>query len=298
MKASAISFVPVVGLGEPTAILSYGKNETMLIPEAVPQFLNHVVGSGAPAVWRFVTGSPTRDRQFMADKAKEMFDKSISTTRKNILVHKIAGEGWGITSPNYKKVYDYDVLTAGLEYGGEDNFYRLYHTPGRTAADFRINDFHDPSGKLYYTLVRMENNQWGRHSLSLKPAIVRQVCSNGAVVPVMKLGSISVRHIGDINLGATRDYFANVKQESDVFSNIINKSFGQKVPLEPYLQKVMTTHRIPKKDMVGVERYLRLEDNPATLYSVANAVSRLANDYDGERRLDLQVIAGKIYTDF
>lgn len=292
VNARSISFYP----GLDGVEISYGGRVLELISEARTQFLNNVVGGGAGYVYKFASDSPDDSKLEMLEHCRIMIQDRLDRENKEVQVHAIDDTVFGVTSTRYTKVYDEDIMNI-LDINGM-KFKKLWFCNNLTAIDYEVSSFLDPSGQKFISMFRVENNQWGRHSLAIKPMIEREWCSNGATAPVFGFGKKRIRHVGNINLGGILDIVNEYKNNLDVMEDFIRKSWELEIEdLDSYFKKLGNKFHVSKKDINNIKRYLGTEENQDTAYSVANAVSRLANDKeDVETMIQFQEIAGFVYS--
>lgn len=287
--------------GDVVPFLSRKKDGSSLkiIEPAFNQFLETVCGSGAKSVWNYAANSANIILEEQMKDAREMLQMKADRTRKTVRLHAL-DEGrdikvMGVTSTKYAKIYDLDLLNRMGTIMGSNKYMRGYHTDNVTTLDFLGGSFPAPDGLDFQMRIRIRNNQWGRSGLVIHPIIVRLVCSNGASVPVMG-SKFSTRHVGDVNLAYMDTAVRQVSGKFDELKAVVHRSFEKKVNTTSILEKVKKIFHIGKKDMELVNGYLAIEKYPNTLYGVANAISRLANDKTEERRIELQAVAGRVYS--
>lgn len=284
-------------------IIPFIKTDAMeypIIEEALDQYLELNAGPGAKQVWRFATTSPLRDREYETTRALEMIHKRVENTRKMTRLHSVDAEGkgskiMGVTSDRHAKIYDLDLLSNMSSIMTPEKFGGGGFSNNVTHFDFDGGQFSAPDELPFKLQVRVENNQWGRHGLVIHPAIMRQICSNGACVQVQGT-YFSVRHVGEVNMAYMDMAVRKIVANFDGIKQVVLKSFETTVDVEKSLARIVDKFQIGKKDIEVIQTKLSLEKRPNTLYGIANAVSAFANMKDGERRLELQAIAGKIYS--
>lgn len=278
-----------------TPVLTVERTEyTNIVPEAFAQYLELSAGPGSRAVWAYASGSPKDVIASQMDRAVEMIQTRVNRARKSIRMHAVDEELWGVTSTRHEKVYDLDMLKTMENIVGAGNFHGAGFSSNVSWFEFRCDRFIGPDDLEYVFTVRGRNNQWGRHSLLIEPVVERVICSNGAVIPIAGTRH-TARHVGSIDLGMMVGVIDSVRTGYDGLKSAIMKSGSSIIHPEEALEKIGTRYRIPKKDMERVAVFLSGEKLSNTLYGLGNAVARLANEYTGEKHLELQAVSGKIY---
>lgn len=289
---AALSRIQYSNLGNVS--IRVGGYEAPITEEAFGQFLEFAGGPGARATFKYGLGFPAVQRDGVMAQLIDVIHKKISRERKMMRLHILDETIHGVTSDKYVKVYDADLLTMMEHEMGEENFKYGYRGDNVSVMRFRTNEFEAPDSLKFITNVQMENNQYGRHSLSINPTIERQICTNGATVKIA--GSwYSIRHVGDVSSAMIQKNMTSATHNLREFEDMVRTSYQSPLEIEKALRTVQDRFRLGKKDIERVRVLLGKEQRPDTYYGVANAISALANEKEGEQMLDLQVVAGKVY---
>lgn len=162
------------------------------------------------------------------------------------------------------------------------------------------NDIAGPNGKTnpFFAGLHISNGETGRFSVTVDLIIYEQWCSNGAVRRFSGRSLVQRKHIGqDISLV---DLLANRMSGVELMAEQAMEQFTKTAKVEvkhpiDYLQRFMQSHSdsFPKEFREAVIRAYEMRPM-RNLYGVVSSLTQAAQVLPVERRMDVEVLAGKL----
>lgn len=145
--------------------------------------------------------------------------------------------------------------------------------------------------------IHISNSEVGVRSVRIEAVILRLVCFNGMLAPSSK-GSLVLRHVGDRErlLGAVREAVEDATLDTERILAEFRQSLRVPIPdpltfltavarEEPLLTQEDLRAALFAWEQAGAER---------TLFGVTNALSAAAQGLPGDRRYEVEALAGRV----
>lgn len=200
------------------------------------------------------------------------------------------GEALSLTSRRYSFISDLEVLATasplGLASVSRNDFFTRIYTKLRHNSTPIINDACGMGFNVF-------NSETGFHALAVHHFVLRYICTNGAIIQVGS-GTRQRIHYGH-PASQLRDFMQNEMHRAQnvqkrIAASIQKRSTESCRPMLEETKKRLTT-LAGKEAALGVLESL---GEGASLFDLANAVTRFARTLDIGKRLQAETIGGEI----
>lgn len=259
--------------------------------EALDQYLKRAVGRYGPPTWNLANKFiRTKDQDnntvyqrdpTMVKSGLDLINRKISLTNGQMRLHELDGNILGVTSTNYPKIHDLDLMHHLNDQLGRDSFQRGFWNHNRSIMSYKFGDFRDQTGLDWDLNLRIENNEFGRHSIVFGGEVVRVICTNG-MVSTKIIETMKIKHYGEINLKTLGKIInAIIDQEiklKEMIEDSISKEF---IPNDDFFAQIRKKLQINKDQLAEILKHVEKEEPELqnTFYGLANGISAYANDF-------------------
>lgn len=217
---------------------------------------------------------------------------------QRLLLRTIGTQIRAVLSEKYVRLNDADVVSDIVEIVQARAQVRWGHidTDGIwIKATFPDLKFTGPDGSDYFCGMILGNSEIGDRSVSCGPFIYRKVCTNDMVI--VHADAFEHRHIfvdrAQLRYGLKKAIAAAVR-EGDTFADQIQMAMSESVedPLD-VIDQIAKKVRYSKELTDTVKASFQIEPMP-NKWGVANALTRAAQTLEGDRRVEMEWLAGNL----
>lgn len=308
-----------------TRELDFNAKNNVLV---IPGHGNHRLSDHAHGQIAARTGIPKPYYDRMRSEAPELLDRNVTNWFQNEperrMIRTLDGHARAFLSDRYRVIDNeqilYQTLPALQENGmqilsnqvTESNLYLQARFP-RLEGEVKVGDV------VQMGLV-LRNSEVGLGALDISPMVYRLICTNGMVSnTIANSGRLRKTHVGGKVLGGddnivysddTREALdkALMLQIRDAIKQLSDPELFQRLILdmqraantEPAAQPVKVVEEVAKQYSINKtekDRILEnfLADGDRTLWGLANAVTKTANNHDSyDRAVELEALGGRV----